>query len=92
MVLQPNVYDVLLSLADFAGDQLIRQNAMQLLGMMPTDSAVAQQLNSVLQSKNPSEGMRHLLLSTGTAQKPARLLYTLQVWSNPGTQSLQKSN
>lgn len=76
---QPDVYDVLLSLSEISGDQLVRQNAMQLLGMMPTDSTVLQQLADVISSKGPAEHMRHLLIETGTATKPATLLYTLQV-------------
>lgn len=52
---------------------------MQLLEMMPTDSQIVQQLKTVIQSKSPFQGMRHLLIGTGTAERPARLLYTLQV-------------
>ena len=74
-----DVYDVLLSLADVSRDQLVRQNAMQLLETMPTDSKVVQQLTAVLDSKTPCQGMWQLLVGTGTAAKPARLLYTIQV-------------
>lgn len=81
MLLQPDVYDVLLSLADLSSDELVRQNAMQLLETMPTDSSVVQQLTAVLDSKSPCQGMWQLLVGTGTAAKPARLLYTIQVCS-----------
>ena len=75
------MYDVLLSLADVSSDQLVRQNAMQLLETMPTDSNVVQKLMAVLDSKTPCQGMWQLLVGTGTAAKPARLLYTIQVRS-----------
>ncbi len=73
------MYDVLLALADVSSDQSVRQNAMQLLETMPTDSNVVQQLTAVLESKSPCQGMWQLLIGTGTAAKPARLLYTIQV-------------
>jgi hypothetical protein len=76
---QPELYDVLLCLADVCEDDLVRQNTMQLLEVMPTDRHIVGQLTAVLESKAPCQGMRHLLIGSGVASKPARLLYTLQV-------------
>ena len=77
--MQPHLYDVLLCLADMCDDRLVRQNAMQLLEIMPTDSNTVEQLTTVIQSRGPCQGMQHLLIGTGTAGRPAKLLYTLQV-------------
>ena len=77
-LLQPELYDVLLCLADLCPDYMVRQNAMKLLDVIPTDGQIVQQLRAVLSSGNPCESMRQLLIGSGVV-KPARLLYTLQV-------------
>ena len=78
ILLQPELYDVLLCLADLCPDYMVRQNAMKLLDVIPTDGQIVQQLRAVLSSGNACESMRQLLIGSGVV-KPARLLYTLQV-------------
>ena len=78
ILLQPELYDVLLCLADLCPDYMVRQNVMKLLDVIPTDEQIVRQLRAVLSSINACDSMRQLLIGSGVV-KPARLLYTLQV-------------
>lgn len=85
--MQLELYNVLLSLADVCGDEQVRRTSMQLLEVMPTDRNIVGQLSGVLGSKAPCQGMRDLLIASGVASKPARLLYTLQALLVPSPNS-----
>ena len=79
------VYPVLLALADFCEAPGVRQNAVQLLNSLPTQSQVLADLRAALQSPQPMQDFKKLLYvqqaDGALAMLPARLLYFLQASS-----------
>ena len=80
------VYPVLLTLADFCDVPGVRENAVQLLNLLPTQSRVLENLRAALQSSQPAQDFQQLLSVHQTAAQfgmpPARLLYFLQASHN----------
>ena len=80
------VYPVLLTLADFCDVPGVRENSVQLLNSLPTQSQVLDNLRAALQSPQPVQDFQQLLCVQQTAGQfgmpPARLLYFLQASHN----------
>lgn len=73
----PDIYGVLLELADHCDVPDVRANAVQLLNCLPTHSQVLDSIRAALQGPQPAQDLENLLSPSHIA--PTRLLYTLQV-------------
>ena len=75
----PNIYGVLLELADHCNVADVRANAVQLLNCLPTHSQVLDSLRAALQGPQAAQDLESLLCQSQAVVAPTRLLYTLQV-------------
>lgn len=75
----PNIYGVLLELADHCNVADVRANAVQLLNCLPTHSQVLDSLRTALQGPQAAQDLESLLCQSQAVVAPTRLLYTLQV-------------
>ncbi|KAL3156421.1 hypothetical protein ABBQ38_000732 [Trebouxia sp. C0009 RCD-2024] len=75
----PNIYGVLLELADHCDVPDVRANAVQLLNSLPTHSQVLDSIRAALQGGQAAQELESLLCSSQLA--PTKLLYTLQALS-----------
>lgn len=76
----PDIYGVLLELADHCDVPDVRANGVQLLNCLPTHSQVLDSIRAALQGPQAAQDLESLLCqSQAVAVAPTRLLYTLQV-------------
>ena len=75
----PDIYGVLLELADHCDVPDVRANAVQLLNCLPTHSQMLDSIRAALQGPQAAQELESLLCSSQDA--PTKLLYTLQVSS-----------
>lgn len=80
----PNIYGVLLELADHCDVPDVRANAVQLLNSLPTHSQVLDSIRAALQGGQAAQELESLLCSSQLA--PTKLLYTLQVCTHNNKQ------
>ena len=73
----PDIYGVLLELADHSDVPDVRASAVQLLNSLPTHSQVLKSIRAALQGPKAAQDLESLLCSSQDA--PTKLLYTLQV-------------
>ena len=79
---QPDIYDILLCLADNATCVSVRQCATRLLDALPTNGAILSALRTFLSSDAPLHAIAPIIGSRSPSgqhiMRPARLLYILQ--------------
>ena len=85
---QDGMYDVLFSLSDLPGCPEIREQAVQVLQLLPTCPSIPERLRSALLQDS---SVQRLILDPDQPVKPARLLYFLQA-SLPGSWLLLQSD
>lgn len=80
----PDIYGVLVELADHCNVPDVRANAVQLLNSLPTHSQVVDSIKAALQGGQAAQDLDSLLCSSQVA--PTKLLYTLQVCTQQQTE------
>lgn len=86
----PDIYGVLLELADHCDVPDVRANAVQLLNYLPTHSQVLDSIRAALQGPQPAQDLENLLSPSQIA--PTRLLYTLQVCTHKNRRKLLQTS